>query len=46
MQVEDLDCNVLRMGSEPKPGGAFGEWGDMRGELWQMKPEGGWTHAR
>lgn len=42
MQVEDLDGNVLRMGSEPKPGNVFGEWCDMRGDLWTMKPEGGW----
>lgn len=46
MQIEDLDGNVLRMGSEPKPGGAFGEWRDMRGDLWAMTPEGGWTRVR
>jgi len=42
MQVEDLDGNVLRMGSEPKPGGVFGEWRDMHGEFWVVKPGGGW----
>ena len=42
MQVEDLDGNVLRMGSEPKAGGAPAQWRDMRGDLWEMKPEGGW----
>jgi hypothetical protein len=26
MQVEDLDGNVLDMGSEPKPGNVFGAW--------------------
>lgn len=31
MQVEDLDGNVLRMGSEPKPDQPIGEWLDMRG---------------
>lgn len=34
MQVEDLDGNVLRLGSEPKDGQPFGEWLDMRGKLW------------
>jgi len=41
MQIEDLDGNVLRMGSEPKPGGAAGNWRDMRGDLWERTPEGG-----
>lgn len=45
MQVEDLDGNVLRMGSEPKPGGAPGQWRDMGGNLWEMKPEGGWRRV-
>jgi catechol 2,3-dioxygenase-like lactoylglutathione lyase family enzyme len=43
MQIEDLDGNVLRLGSEPKAGGSFGEWRDMRGDLWAMTPEDGWT---
>ena len=34
MQVEDLDGNVLRLGSEPKDGQPFGEWLDMRGKRW------------
>jgi hypothetical protein len=37
---------VLRLGSEPKPGGTLGEWRDMRGDLWAMTPKGGWTRAR
>jgi predicted enzyme related to lactoylglutathione lyase len=45
MQVEDLDGNVLRMGSEPKPGGVPGQWRDMRADLWEMKPEGGWRRV-
>jgi len=46
MQVEDLDGNVLRMGSEPKPNEPFGEWLDMRGDVWAPNPEGGWTRKR
>ncbi len=34
MQVEDLDGNVLRLGSEPKDGQPFGEWLDMHGKRW------------
>lgn len=45
LQVEDLDGNVLRLGSEPKPGVPFGPWRDMHGLLWVSKPEGGWTRA-
>jgi catechol 2,3-dioxygenase-like lactoylglutathione lyase family enzyme len=41
MQVEDLDGNVLRMGSEPKLGGAVGKWRDMHGDLWERTPDGG-----
>lgn len=35
MQVEDPDGNVLRLGSDPRPGGPDGEWLDMRGRRWQ-----------
>ena len=45
VQIEDPDGNVLRMGSEPKPNEPFGPWRDMRGDLWMMKPDGGWTRA-
>lgn len=31
MQVEDLDGNVLRLGSEPKENQPTGEWLDMDG---------------
>ena len=41
MQVEDLDGNVLRMGSESKPGAADGKWRDMRGDLWERTTEPG-----
>lgn len=34
MQVEDLDGNVLRIGSEPKKGEPEGEWLDMNGDRW------------
>jgi catechol 2,3-dioxygenase-like lactoylglutathione lyase family enzyme len=42
MQVEDLDGNVLRIGSEPIPGRPFGPWKDMHGALWDAGPEGEW----
>ncbi len=34
MQVEDLDGNILRLGSDSKPGEPIGEWLDMRGRRW------------
>ncbi|HKD17743.1 MAG TPA: VOC family protein [Thermoanaerobaculia bacterium] len=44
MQVEDLDGNVLRMGSEPREGDPVGEWLDMRGDRWVRSANGnGWT---
>lgn len=46
MQVEDLDGNVLRLGSEPKTDRPFGEWLDMRGDAWVMSPNGGWTRVK
>jgi catechol 2,3-dioxygenase-like lactoylglutathione lyase family enzyme len=45
MQVEDLDGNVLRMGSEPKDE-SFGEWLDMRGDRWEKLPDGKWKVTR
>ena len=45
LHVEDLDGNVLRLGSENKPGEPFGDWLDMRGIRWRRNPEGGWTRA-
>jgi catechol 2,3-dioxygenase-like lactoylglutathione lyase family enzyme len=44
MQVEDLDGNVLRMGSECREGEPVGEWLDMRGDRWVRSADGdGWT---
>ncbi len=43
MQIEDLDGNVLRLGSDPKADQPFGEWRDMRGDTWVKSPAGGWT---
>jgi len=43
MQVEDPDGNVLRMGSDSKPGQPFGPWLDMRGRSWVKTADGGWS---
>ncbi|MBV9677474.1 MAG: VOC family protein, partial [Acidobacteriaceae bacterium] len=45
MQVEDLDGNVLRMGSEPKSEQTCGEWLDMRGDRWLPTLDGEWVRA-
>ena len=42
MQVADLDGNVLRIGSDPKPDQPFGPWLDMQGRRWSRSPDGGW----
>ena len=34
MQVEDLDGNILRLGSDPREGEPDGEWLDMYGRRW------------
>lgn len=34
MQVEDLDGNILRLGSDPRAGEPDGEWLDMYGSRW------------
>lgn len=39
-QVEDLDGNILRMGSEPHEEEPIGEWLDMRGDRWVRTSEG------
>jgi catechol 2,3-dioxygenase-like lactoylglutathione lyase family enzyme len=44
IQVEDLDGNVLRFGSEPIEG-PFGEWLDMRGVRWKKSPDGTWVRT-
>jgi catechol 2,3-dioxygenase-like lactoylglutathione lyase family enzyme len=44
MQIEDLDGNVLRIGSEPRsdlPPAA--SWRDMRGQLWKKSESGEWS---
>lgn len=38
VQVEDLDGNVLRLGSESIEGRPYGPWKDMHGKLWQFSP--------
>ncbi len=45
MQVEDLDGNVLRMGSDQRPGDPIGEWLDMRGGVWRLTSPGEWTRV-
>jgi uncharacterized glyoxalase superfamily protein PhnB len=45
LHIEDPDGNVLRLGSENKPGQPLGDWLDMRGILWRRRPEGGWMLA-
>ena len=41
MQVEDLDGNVLRLGSDPIEGQPFGPWKDMHGRLWERREGAG-----
>lgn len=45
MQVEDIDGNVLRLGSEPKEDEPEGEWLDMHGVRWLKNSEGGYTRV-
>ncbi len=45
MQVEDLDGNVLRIGSDPRKDQPAEEWLDMRGVQWKPTPEGGWKRV-
>jgi catechol 2,3-dioxygenase-like lactoylglutathione lyase family enzyme len=44
MQVEDLDGNILRFGSDPKEGEPEGQWLDMNGDRWIRLPDG--THQK
>ncbi|HZO83644.1 MAG TPA: hypothetical protein VFC26_00385, partial [Verrucomicrobiae bacterium] len=37
MQVEDPDGNVLRIGSEPKPGEPYGQFLDAKSVLWDTR---------
>jgi len=43
MQVEDLDGNILRMGSDNKKDQPIGEWLDMEGNCWVPSGTGEWT---
>lgn len=45
VQVEDIDGNVLRFGSDEKPDQPAGEWLDGNGVRWEMRPEGGWKRV-
>jgi len=45
MQVEDLDGNILRLGSDQKSDQSVGEWLDMRGDRWAMSSTGDWTRV-
>ena len=45
MQVEDLDGNVLRLGSDPNANEPTGEWLDMGGRRWLPQAGGGWKLA-
>lgn len=45
MQAEDLDGNVLRLGSDSKPDQPIGEWLDMSGDRWKMLEDGDWEHV-
>jgi catechol 2,3-dioxygenase-like lactoylglutathione lyase family enzyme len=44
MQVEDLDGNVLRLGSDPREDQPIGEWLDMQGRRW-LPVDGDWVLA-
>jgi catechol 2,3-dioxygenase-like lactoylglutathione lyase family enzyme len=47
MQIEDLDGNVLRFGSEPKSDRPMGEWLDMNGGRWVPSEDGRrWTRVQ
>lgn len=43
MQVQDLDGNVLRFGSDHDENRPAGIWHDMRGDHWQWGERTGWT---
>jgi predicted enzyme related to lactoylglutathione lyase len=45
VQMEDLDGNVLRLGSDSKKDEPTGEWLDMHRQRWVPLPEGGWRRA-
>ena len=43
MHVEDLDGNVLRLGSDPLPDRPYGPWRDMNGMRWQRNRDESWS---
>jgi catechol 2,3-dioxygenase-like lactoylglutathione lyase family enzyme len=45
MHVEDLDGNVLRLGSEPKRDRPYGPWRDMNGVRWHRNTDDSWTRV-
>ena len=45
MQVEDLDGNILRMGSDSRLHEPIGEWLDMDGKRWLPQPDDSWKRA-
>ena len=45
MQVQDLDGNVLRLGSEPRKDAPIGQWLDMHGTRWTRGRDGTWTRV-
>jgi catechol 2,3-dioxygenase-like lactoylglutathione lyase family enzyme len=45
MQVEDLDGNILRLGSDSKSNQPIGEWLDMDGDRWTQSSDGEWKRA-
>jgi catechol 2,3-dioxygenase-like lactoylglutathione lyase family enzyme len=45
MQVEDPDGNVLRIGSDPRAGEPYGDWLDMAGVRWRLRPDGGYERV-
>ena len=46
MHVEDLDGNVLRLGSEPHRDRPFGPWRDMNGVRWHRNTDESWSRLR
>jgi catechol 2,3-dioxygenase-like lactoylglutathione lyase family enzyme len=46
MQVEDLDGNILRLGSDSKSDQPIGEWLDMDGDRWARSSTGEWVRVK
>jgi catechol 2,3-dioxygenase-like lactoylglutathione lyase family enzyme len=42
MQIEDLDGNVLRIGSDTRKDKPMGNWRDMHGRVWKRNSSGAW----